>query len=100
MPCRDYPFDGPTRAAEDARKKLDIRTAQLCRALTALEEHDMLDCVGITANMRKWWRQHKEADARNDLKERQDASRRAKKSKLKKSGLSKLTPAEKEALKL
>ena len=100
MPCRDYDFDGPSRAAEDARKKLDIRTAQLCRALTLLEEHDMLHAVGVTPNMRKWWRQHKEADARNELKERQDRARRAKKRKLKASALSKLSPAEKEALKL
>jgi hypothetical protein len=104
MPCRDYYMEDQMK--EQARKRCDDATKAACEALTILDEF----FVGrrqlfnpnqhLTADTRKWWEDHQEADRRRIAAERKAEEDRRVAKNLKKSALSKLTDAEKKALRL
>lgn len=95
MPCRDFRDDDRVIIQENT-KKIDKLTRFLCGVMTQLQDR------GISINMsendlkglREWWEQHQEQDRKRLAAE--EAARKRK--ELRKSGLSKLTKAEKSAL--
>ncbi len=67
MPCYDHRI---TTDAEANEKALHARTDHLCRAMEALQNLGGLNHFRVTANMRSWWKEHKEDDA---VRKKEDA---------------------------
>lgn len=99
MPCRDYEDD---RAYHDydsevrALKKQNDRLARIaCKAMTALEELEKEDFLLLKDDeVRTWWLKHKEADA----KARAEAEEKARRDRIKKEAIAKLTEEERKIL--
>lgn len=98
MPCRDYYPDDysirETQRYEEQRNKL-ARIA--CRAMAALESIGRLDLV-MNEEAQEWFKQHKIDDARAKVRKAEKARQLAEETRLKKSALNKLSPAEKKVL--
>lgn len=103
MPCSsDY---GPSIHTEYVEKEHDGKmAARLCAVLTTLEArgwlHQTLDNIdykeaGITRkSLQNWWNEHKQRDVERRLREQEEARRM----RVKRNALAKLTDAEKKAL--
>lgn len=96
MPCRDYDdavrYLDNTRTYQEQRDKL-ARIA--CRAMALLEKN------GIKLDNKEandWYRQHKIDDAREEARAVAAQEAKERKERLRKSALSKLTPAERKEL--
>ena len=93
MPCRDY-RDDVRHDDEQLRRRLTVFAQQMCRAMETLETNNLLHSARITPNMRDWWRDHKEADAR---RQEEDAEEK-RQDRIKARALKKLNPADRKAL--
>lgn len=95
MPCMSYEPD--YTPARDTGKELRDKLARIaCRALAELERIDPNNKVLKNKETNAWWTQHKIDDAKA-----MEAKRQAEEAKaLRKSALAKLTPEEKQVLKL
>ncbi len=94
MPCRDY-MDDPAYQA-DMQAKCDLLSRIACKALTHIEESaDGLEILILKdPEIATWWRNHKEADRKEQAK----LAEIERKKQLKESALKKLTPDEKKVL--
>lgn len=100
MPCYD-PRGEREGLAEDlraARKSLDTRTNQLCRAMEVLEKNGLLNAPRITSRMRGWWTEHKEWDRKRKASEARAAKKEREHKAARRRALSKLSAADRKAL--
>jgi thiamine pyrophosphate-dependent acetolactate synthase large subunit-like protein len=65
-----------------------------CKAITALEQLDPELKTFKDRDSRKWWADHKKADAARIAKEEKEKAKREAEEKLRKEALAKLTPEE------
>lgn len=102
MPCHD-PSAGEMRAMERVENLQkfgleasdeDVARAVACQALQKLDDAGLMK--GLPGYVRLWWRDHKRKDAIRARERKQEARRAA----VRKSALSKLNRAEREALNL
>lgn len=109
MPCSDGGWSDEVRVTKDDVAEHNMLEAAMCGILTTFENkfgpdefHKFLDMVdwdeaGVKRRtLALWWTKHKKKDA--ERRAREEAKRREE--ELRASALSKLTPAERAALKL
>ncbi len=103
MPCRDYDSrwdDSWSQKARDAdNKEIKKHTDKLariaCKAMTELVKSGYADFLILKDDeVREWWEQHQEADR----KAQEAKLERARKAKIKKEALAKLSDEEKKIL--
>ena len=99
MPCRDYEDD--SRYVRDdyeirALKRQNDRLARIaCRAMTALEQDGRADLLLLADDeVRDWWEKHKIADA----KAKAEAEEKARRARIRKEALAKLSAEERKIL--
>ncbi len=103
MPCLSYDTQWVHDPARSARKTVEVvalkqecdRLARIaCRAITALEQLDPELKTFKDRESRKWWADHKKADAARIAKEEKEKAKLEAEEKLRKDALAKLTPEE------
>jgi len=106
MPCLSYDtewFHDPARATRKTVESIALksecdRLARIaCKAMTALEQLDPELKIFKDRDARKWWSDHKKADAARIAKEEKEKAKLAEQEQLRKAALAKLTPEEIEA---
>jgi thiamine pyrophosphate-dependent acetolactate synthase large subunit-like protein len=105
MPCisydtewaRDYSASRNTRNSAEVmllKQECDRLARIACKAITTLEQLDPELKNFKDRESRKWWSDHKKADAARIAKEEKEKTKREAEEKLRKEALSKLTPEE------
>lgn len=94
MPCRDYQDDPAYQV--DMQEKFDMLSRIACKALTHIEESgDGLEILILKdPELAKWWTAHKEADRREQERNRRDKEDK----RIREEALAKLSPEEKKIL--
>lgn len=103
MPCLSYDTQWVHEPSRASRKTVEVialkaecdRLARIaCNAITALEKLDPELKTFKDRDSRKWWSDHKKADAARIAKEEKEKSKLEAEEKLRKHALAKLTPEE------
>lgn len=93
MPCCD---GGPSLSDwESQRERADDLARKLCRLCKTLEDKDLKDLICEHTDVHVWWIEHKQEDARRLVAEAEVA----RKAKIRRDALAKLTPEEIAVLK-
>ena len=103
MPCQDYDTrwsnDWDRRAREEVKEEMkqhaDMLARIACKALTELEDNGIAEVLLLKDDeVREWWAKHKEADA----KAKAARAEKARKARIKKEALAKLSDEERKIL--
>lgn len=100
MPCQSYDsswdqHDNDRDKIRELKKQADMLARIACKALTALEEAEKEDFLLLKDDeVRVWWKQHKEDDAR----EKARVAEKERRERIKKEALARLSAEEKELL--
>lgn len=103
MPCLSYDTEWAHSAPRSTQNTREVallkaecdRLARIaCGAMTALEQLDPELKTFKDRESRKWWSDHKKADAARIAKEEKEKAKKAEEERLRKEALAKLTPEE------
>jgi len=100
MPCQSYDSswdsgDDDRRKIRELKKQADMLARIACKALTELENNEIEDMLLLRDDeVRTWWKQHKEDDAREQAR----LAEVERKARIKEEALAKLSHEERELL--